>query len=85
MNTPSTQNTDELDVILRDLQTTGRSCAADRAIRAAHAALAARSEAHAEIQRISREARKLATATRRQLRRELVDAARARHWADRQR
>ena len=74
---------DELALIAQDLATTGRSCAADRALRLGHAALAARQAAFAESQRIAREARKLETAQRRQAKREATAEARHRFWAAR--
>lgn len=84
MTTPTTPPPiDELDLIVRDLATTGRSCAADRALRVAHAALDARIEAHNEAQRIAREARKLETAQRRQERKEAEAQARTRFWVAR--
>lgn len=73
----------EMDLILDDLSTTGRSCAADRAIRLAYAALDARQVAFAEEQRLARELRKLATATRQQAKREAEAEARRRFWAAR--
>lgn len=82
MTTP-TRYADELDLILLDLATTGRSCAADRALRLARQALDARKAAYDESQRNAREARRLATAQRRQERREAEAEARARYWAAR--
>lgn len=77
------RSADELDLIMRDLATTGRSCAADRAVRLAYAALDAQKAAFAESQRIAREARKLETAQRRQAKREATAEARHRFWAAR--
>lgn len=73
----------ELQQIERDLAITGRSLAADRRIAAAWAALDARKAAHGEAQRVAREDKKLAVATRRQERREAEARARARYWSAR--
>ena len=70
-------------MIRRDLATTGRSSAPERALRLAKAALDARIAAYAEAQRIDREARRLVTASRRQARREAIAEARARYWVAR--
>lgn len=78
-----TRCADELELIMRDLATTGRSCAADRALRLAHAAFDARVEAHDALQAQRRDAKKLQTQVRKQAKRELVDDIRARFWAAR--
>lgn len=81
--TSTTTHDAELDIILRDLATTGRSLAADRRLAAAWAALDARRDAHGEAQRVARQDKKLQAATRRQERREAEAKARARFWAAR--
>lgn len=81
MTTPTDDASRHLALALEDLAAGRPSTAADRTLRLARQALAARIEAHNEAQRIQNEIRKLATATRRQDRREAE--ARARYWAAR--
>lgn len=88
LSTPTTDTTvipsdEEMNLILSDLATTGRSCAHGRALRLARQALDARIEAHNESQRIQNEIRKLKTAQRQQERREAEAEVRARFWAAR--